>query len=110
MDAADAGEVQKVVDEDLHTVRAVDRVFDVLIGPGVQLATVAALEELGEAGDLPQRLLQIVGGDVRELLQLGVGALQVGRLGVETHARLFGERQLPHQTATHEVDLGAEPT
>ena len=38
---------------------------------------VAALQQLAEAGDLAQRLLQVVGGDVGELLELRVGALEV---------------------------------
>ncbi|GAA3065978.1 hypothetical protein GCM10020254_06800 [Streptomyces goshikiensis] len=108
MDAADAGEVEEVVDERLHAVRAVDRVVDVLIGTLVELSAVAALEELREAGDLAQGLLQVVGGDVRELLQLGVRALQIGRLRVQAQAGLLGERQLAHEAAAHEVDLAAE--
>ncbi|RPK32494.1 hypothetical protein EES37_33525 [Streptomyces sp. ADI91-18] len=108
VDAADAGEVEEVVDERLHAVRAVDRVVDVLIGTLVELSAVAALEELREAGDLAQGLLQVVGGDVRELLQLGVRALQIGRLRVQAQAGLLGERQLAHEAAAHEVDLAAE--
>ena len=38
----------------------------------VELALVAALEHLAEARDLAQRLLQVVRGDVGELLELGL--------------------------------------
>ena len=109
MDAADAGEVQQVVDQHLHAVGAVDREVDVLVGPFVELPAVAALEQLGEAGHLAQRFLEVVRGDVRELLQLGVGALEVGRLGVEAQPGLLAEVQLAHQAAAHALELAAEP-
>ena len=51
----------------------------------VELAAVAALQELQKLRHLAQRLLQVVGGDVGELLQLGVGAAQIERLLVEEH-------------------------
>ena len=47
----------------------------------VELARVAALEHLAEARDLAQRLLEVVRGDVGELLELGVRALERERLG-----------------------------
>lgn len=80
---AHTGEGQQVVDEHLHAVGAVDGEGDVLVGALVQLLAVAPLEELGEAGDLAQGLLEVVRGDVGELFELGVGAPQVGRLLVE---------------------------
>ena len=70
--AADARVGQQVVDQCLHPPRAVDRVADVAVGALVELATVAAREELGVADDHPQRLLEVVRGDVGELLELGV--------------------------------------
>ncbi|RPK32873.1 hypothetical protein EES37_32785 [Streptomyces sp. ADI91-18] len=109
VDAAHPGEVEEVVDEDLHAVRPVDRVLDVLVRPGVELSPVAALQELGEAGDLAQRLLEVVGGHVGELLQLGVGPLEVGGLLVEAHARLLDERGFAYEPFAHGVDLRAEP-
>src|SRR2546423_860188 len=78
---ADPGEGQQVVDQRLHALGAVDGELDVLIGPLVELALVAALEELAEAGHLPERLLEVMGGDVGELLQVGVGAGQLLGLG-----------------------------
>lgn len=104
----DPGEVEQVVDEGLHAVRPVDREVDVLVGPAVELPSVAPLEELGEAGDLAQRLLQVVGGHVRELLQLGVGALEVRGLRVQTQPGVLAEGQFPQEALSHEVDLMAE--
>lgn len=52
--------------------------------------------------------LQVVGGDVGELFQLGVGPLEVDGLGVETLAGLLGEGELADETPAHEVDLRAE--
>ena len=75
--APDAREREQVVDQHLHALGAVDGELDVLVGALVQLALVAVLEHPGEARDLAQRLLQVVRRDVGELLQLGVGALQV---------------------------------
>ena len=71
--------VEQVVDERLHPLRAVDGELDVLVRALVELAAVAALEHLGEARDLAQRLLQVVRGDVGELLELLVGALELLR-------------------------------
>ncbi len=81
--AADAGEGEQVVDQALHALRAVDGEADVLVGPLVELPAVAALQELAEAGDLAQRLLQVVARDVGELLEVAVGPLQVAGLVVE---------------------------
>ena len=50
-----------------------------LVGALVELALVALLEHLAEARHLAQRLLQVVRGDVGELLQLGVRAGELGR-------------------------------
>ena len=67
---ADARELEQVVDQLLHPLGAVDGELDVAVGALVELALVAALEHLGEARDLAQRLLQVVRGDVGELLEL----------------------------------------
>src|SRR6185437_12306579 len=69
--------LQQIVDQFLHTGRAVYRVTDELIGVAVEPAGVAPLQELRVAGDHPQRLLQVVAGDVGELLQSGIGAAEV---------------------------------
>ena len=42
------------------------------------LPLVAPPEQLGVAGDRPQRLLEVVRGDVGELLELGVRTSQLG--------------------------------
>ena len=86
----DAGEHQQVVDELLHPLGAVDRELDVLLTALVELALVAALDELAEARHLAQRLLQVVRGDVRELLELGVRPAQVLGLLLDDRARLGG--------------------
>ena len=75
-----AREVEQVVDQLLHPLGAVDREGDVLVGALVELPLVAALEHLGEARDLAQRLLEVVRGDVGELLELLVGALELAGL------------------------------
>ncbi len=77
---AHPAEREQVVDQHLHPLGPVHGELDVLVGLLVELAAVAALQQLAEAGDLAQRLLQVVRGDVGELLELGVGALQLGRV------------------------------
>ena len=56
-------------------------------------ALVAALQHLGEARDLAQRLLEVVRGDVGELLELLVGALQLARLARSARARRRAARR-----------------
>ena len=58
-------------------------VFDAAL---VELVAVALLEQLAERGHLAQRLLQVVRGDVGELLEFGVGAPQLDGLLVECSA------------------------
>jgi hypothetical protein len=70
--AADPAVGEQVVDQRLHALGAVHGELDVLVGPGVELAGVTPLEQLGEARHLAQRLLQVVRSDVGELLELGV--------------------------------------
>jgi hypothetical protein len=50
---------------------------DEVVRVAVELAAVAAREELDVAPDHPQRLLQVVGGDVGELLEVGVRPLEL---------------------------------
>ncbi len=54
-----------------------------LVAPIVELVAVALLQQLAERRDLAQRFLQVVRGDVGELLKLGVGAAQLGGLRVQ---------------------------
>ena len=77
------GEGQQVVDQDLQPLGAVDCEVDVLAAPLVQLVAVALLQELAERGHLAQRFLQVMGGHIGELLEIGVGAQEVGCLGIE---------------------------
>ena len=65
---------EQVLDEPLHALGAVDGELDVLVGALVELAAVPLLQELGEAGHLAQRLLQVVRRDVGELLEVAVRA------------------------------------
>lgn len=83
VDASHTGVGEQVVDQDLHALGAVDGEVDVLLGPVVQLVAVPLVEQLAEGRDLAQRFLQIVRGDVGELLQLGVGAAQFHGLFVQ---------------------------
>ena len=76
---ADARVGQQVVDQLLHASRAVDGEADELVGVCVELALVAARQELGVRGHHAQRLLQVVRRHVGELLELGVRARQLRR-------------------------------
>ena len=83
VDAAHPREREQVVDQGLHPVGAVDGEADVLVRLVVQLCAVAPLQELAEAGDLPQRLLQVVRGHIGELLQFVIGPREFGGVGVD---------------------------
>ena len=85
----------RVVEQPLHPPRAVDREADELVGRRIELAAVAPLDQAEVAIDHPQRFLQVVRRDVRELAQFLVraGELVVGRAqrvdhGVEQRIRL----------------------
>ena len=58
----------------LHPNGAFNHVTDVVVGVGAELTPVRLGEELGEAAHHAERLLQVMGGDVGELLELGIGA------------------------------------
>ncbi len=110
---ADAGEGQQVVDQPLHPLGAVHGEVDVLPAAVVELVGVALLQELAERRDLAQRLLQVVRGDVGELLELGVGAQQLRRLGVQVGGLPGGDFlgqagvvQRRDQLAAHRLDVG----
>ena len=87
VEPADPREGQQVVDQHLHALGAVDGEGDVLDAALVELVAVALLEQLAERGDLAQRLLQVVRGDVGELLEFGVGPAQFDGLFVQLGAR-----------------------
>src|SRR2546421_2586470 len=71
---ANPRERQQILDQALHPERAVERVADELVRVGVELPLVTLAEQLHEAADHAQRLLQVVRRDIREALQLLVGA------------------------------------
>ena len=74
---ADPGVREEVGDELLHAGGAVHGVSDELVRVCVELATVTFAEQLGVARHHAQRLLEVVGSDIGELLEVGVGAAQV---------------------------------
>lgn len=78
---------------------------DEFVGIRIQLAVVAATEELGVGRDHPQRLLEIVRGDIGELLQLGVRACQFLRLGHQ-HRRRLSQLLLGTLALRHIADNG----
>ena len=105
---ADPAEGQQVVDERLHPLGAVHGELDVLVSPGVELADVPALQQLAEARDLAQRLLQVVRGYVGELLKLGVRPLQVEGTSFEPDIRCPDGRQLAQDPLAHPVDVDGQ--
>ena len=73
---------QQIVDQRLHPGGAFHRERNELASIGVELILVAALQQLGVAGDHAQRLLQVMRGHGGELFQFLVGAFQLlGLLG-----------------------------
>ena len=99
VEAPDPGERQQVVDEHLHALGAVDGECDVLDAALVELVAVALLEQLAERRDLAQRFLQVVRGDVGELLEFGVGASQFDGLLVERAPEPLGTRRVRRRFA-----------
>ena len=108
LDAPDAREGEQVVDQRLHALGAVDGEGDVLLAALVELSRVAALEHLAEARDLAQRLLEVVGGDVGELLELGVRALE--REGLLLDLRLGGRTTSSSRTIRSRIDSTSSPS
>ena len=106
--APDAGEGEQVVDQDLHSLRAVDCELDVLVGALVELAVITALERLAEARNLAQWLLEVVRGDIGELLELRVRSFQLERLPLQLPVSCFDGDQLAHDTHAHLIDLAAQ--
>ncbi len=101
----DAGIAKQAVDQGLHPRGAVDRVVDVLVGPLVEPALVPLGQQIQEAGDHAEGLLEVVGGDVGELLELGVGpgqllgvTLEQGR-GPLPLGNVAGDDRRPHHLA-----------
>ena len=88
--AAGARVGEQVLDQRPHPGGALDGVVDERVGVVVELAVVAAAQQLQVAGDHPQRLGEVVRGDVGELRELGVGALELG--GPHRHLALLPAR------------------
>lgn len=74
-----AGKGEQILDLRLHPGAAVDDEVDILARGPVEPIPVPPHEELRERDDRPERLLKIVAGNVREPLEILVGALQLGR-------------------------------
>ena len=106
--APHAREGEQIVDQDLHPLGPVDGEVDVLIRAVIELPGVAALERLAEAGHLAQRFLQIVRGDVGELLEVGVGSLELDRLVLQMPAGGLGRRELTDDQRAHGLHLAAD--
>ena len=85
---------------------AVDGEADELVGVVVELALVAARQQLRVARHHAQRLLQVVRGDVGELLELGVRARQLVLLGAQR--RLGAKQRLLGALALGDVAGGGE--
>ncbi len=98
-------ERQQVVEQLLHAFGAVDGVLDVLVGLLVQPARVAALQQLAEACHLPQRLLQVMGGHVGELLEFCVRPLQVLGPGLQARVRRADGGQFRQDPLAHAVHV-----
>ena len=101
LDAADPREGEQVVDQRLHALGAVDGEVDVLLAALVELPRVAALEHLAEARHLAQRLLEVVRGDVGELLELGVGALERRGLLLDLRLGRADGLEVAHDARAH---------
>ncbi len=97
---------EQVLDHLLHLLRAVDDEVDVPVGPLVDLALVPPLQELGEARDRPERLLQVVRGDVRELLELLVRPRELPAPLLERGRRRLVLGDLPLQAAVRLDQVG----
>src|SRR4051794_11468398 len=67
---------QQVVDEPAHALDAAGDVVQEQAAALVDRVPVALGEQAAEAGDRPQRLLEVVGRDGREALELAIGAQQ----------------------------------
>jgi len=73
---------EDIPDECLHPGGGPGDPFQVSFGGLVQVAG-AAFKHLGISADLPDGLLQVVGGDIGELPEFGIGSLEMGIGGGE---------------------------
>ena len=75
---AGAGEREQVLDQGPEPPRRLDQVADVLLAGVVEPVALVAHQEVGEGDQGPERLLEVVGDDVGELVQLLVLARELG--------------------------------
>ena len=76
----DAREREQPVDQRLHPLGGALHPLEAVAAGVVELVAALHLQAIAEGANLPQRLLEIVRGDVGELLQLAVRPLQLGRV------------------------------
>ncbi len=88
--SGDAREPQQVLDQLLHPLGGRVAPLEVIAPVVRQVLRVDLGQPLGERADLAQRLLQVVRGDRRELLELRVGARELG--GAALEARICRRR------------------
>ena len=72
---------QQIADQGLHAPGAFHRVPDQFVGPGVEPVVIVLFQNFDAARHRPQRLLQVVGSDVSELLEFLYRRLQLRRAG-----------------------------
>lgn len=99
---ADSRVFEQALDELLHAHGAIHSEAHEVLRVIVELVVVTPRDELGVARDHPQRLLQVMRGDVGELFQLLVRARQIGGGLLE---RILGELA---RGDVPEDDLGAD--
>ena len=85
---SDPGELQQIMNQSLHAHRAIDRVSNIFVSLFIQLAAISVRQQLGIAGNHPQRLLQVVRSHVSKLLELFIRAGQFGDLAGQFSFRL----------------------
>ena len=72
------GECHQVGDQGLHPGRRIEHSLEVISTLLIERFTGFCFEPVTEGENLPQRLLEVVRSDLREILQLAVAALQLG--------------------------------
>src|SRR5581483_526162 len=74
--APNPGKRQQIFEQRLHASCALDGIADVAVRGVVELPAVTFREQLGICGDHSQRLLQIMRGDISELLEIAIRTCQ----------------------------------
>ena len=90
----------------LHAFGPIDGKTDELFGICIEPVFIALGQQLGEAHDHSQRLLQVMRSDVRESLEIGVGSRELlGLFGIFT----VGRFELPRSPGHHPLQFLIEP-